>query len=600
MSLSRVFTFFVALSLLLVMGLTYRSAVSNSALAFSVDRSYDEIEHLRAARGPLLAADHTYDEIERIRAGRDALAEGDHSYDDIERLRSTRGNLLTGDISQDAIQWIHVTHGALLLGDHSYDEIEHLRAARDSQSVADNSYDELEHIRSSAFASTLSVPVVGMIEPKAGTWKTWVLTSGSQLRRPAPPDAAATEKELQDLKALVAKRDAAALDQIAYWDTGAPTYRWNELAATESLKANQDGNTGGRTMALVNVAMYDATIAAYDSKYTYNRLRPNELDPALNTVIANPQTPSYPSEHAAVAGAASTVLAYLFPDNAKFYTDQAEAAANSRLLAGVEFPSDVAAGLELGRAVGALVVEYARHDGSDAKWTGTVPTTPGSWNGTNPIQPLAGTWKTWVLKSGSELRPPPPYAYDSPEKAKEMAELKAIQRTPKQTADAYYFQFGSGATRNHLVWNDQANRKIFEYGLNENGPRAARVLALESVAYYDAAVACWDAKYAYWAIRPFQLDPDFKPLFTTPNHPSYPAAHGCLSGAPSALLGLLFPRDAATMNAIADTAAESRVWAGIHFRSDVVTGLALGRAVAQKVIERAQSDGSGSATASTK
>jgi hypothetical protein len=42
---------------------------------------------------------------------------------------------------------------------------------------------------------------------------------------------------------------------------------------------------------------------------------------------------------------------------------------------------------------------------------------------------------------------------------------------------------------------------------------------------------------------------------------------------------------------MADQAAESRIWAGIHFRTDVVTGLALGRRVAQKVIERAQSDG---------
>lgn len=442
------------------------------------------------------------------------------------------------------------------------------------------------------FSHPGSVAAASMIEPTAGTWKTWVLTSGSQLRLTAPPDSAATQKELDYVRELAVNRDTAALDQIAFWDTGAPTYRWNELAANESLKANQDGNTGSRTLALVNVAMYDATIAAYDSKYTYNRLRPSELDPTLQTVIPNPRTPSYPSEHAVVAGAASTVLAYLFPDNAKSYADQAEAATNSRVLAGVEYPSDAAAGLNLGRAVGALVVEYAKQDGSDAKWTGTVPTTKGTWNGTNPIQPMAGTWKTWVLKSGSELRPPPPYAYDSPEKAKEMAELKAIQRTPKQTADAFYFQYGSGATRNHIVWNQQASTKIFEYGLNENPPRAARIYALESIAYYDAAVACWDAKYAYWAIRPFQLDPDFKPLFPTPNHPSYPAAHGCLSGAPAAILGLLFARDAASLNAIADTAAQSRMWAGIHFRSDIETGLALGRAVAQKVFERAQSDGS--------
>jgi membrane-associated phospholipid phosphatase len=430
------------------------------------------------------------------------------------------------------------------------------------------------------------------IEPKAGTWKTWVLTSGDQLRLPTPPDRTATLKELEELEALVAKRDAAALEEIAFWNTGAPTYRWNGLAVADSLRANQPGGPGTRALALLNSAMYDATIAAYDSKYAYNRLRPNELDPNLETVIPNPETPSYPSEHAAVAGAASTVLAYLFPDNAGLYAEQAQAAANSRLLAGVEYPSDVTAGLELGRAVGALAVERAKADGFDGKWTGTVPTTPGSWSGTNPAGVMTGTWKPWVLKSGDEVRPPPPFAYDSPEKQKEMEELKMLERTPKQTADAFYNEYGAGSLRGASIWNQLTSKKLFESGLDENGPRAARAYALVHNALYDSTIACFDAKYAYWAIRPFQLDPEFKPLFPTPNHPSYPAAHACANAAPAAVLAYLFPRDANELNAIADAAGESRIWAGIHFPSDVVVGLKLGRDVAQKMIEYAQKDGS--------
>ena len=103
----------------------------------------------------------------------------------------------------------------------------------------------------------------------------------------------------------------------------------------------------------------------------------------------------------------------------------------------------------------------------------------------------------------------------------------------------------------------------------------------------DAGIGCWDGKYTYLAIRPFQLDPEVKPLFPTPNHPSYPAAHGCFSMAQAGILGYLFPRDAAALAALAEEAAESRVWAGIHYRSDIVAGAALGRAVAAKVIGRA-------------
>ena len=77
----------------------------------------------------------------------------------------------------------------------------------------------------------------------------------------------------------------------------------------------------------------------------------------------------------------------------------------------------------------------------------------------------------------------------------------------------------------------------------------------------------------------------------TPNHPSYPSAHGCLSGAAAEVLAWLFPHDAASLRALAEQAGESRIWAGIHFRSDVVVGLVLGRTVAWKTIERMQGAG---------
>ena len=65
-------------------------------------------------------------------------------------------------------------------------------------------------------------------------------------------------------------------------------------------------------------------------------------------------------------------------------------------------------------------------------------------------------------------------------------------------------------------------------------------------------VACWDGKYTHWAIRPFQLDPEVKTLFPTPNHPSYPAAHACQSGANSIILGDLFPSEASRFAALAE------------------------------------------------
>jgi membrane-associated phospholipid phosphatase len=133
---------------------------------------------------------------------------------------------------------------------------------------------------------------------------------------------------------------------------------------------------------------------------------------------------------------------------------------------------------------------------------------------------------------------------------------------------------------------------LLEYGLVASPVREARVYALQSIAFYDAAIGCWDAKYTYWAPRPFMVDKDFKSLFTTPNHPSYPSAHSCVSTSVAATLGYLFPQDATTFKTYADQAGESRLWAGIHFRSDVVAGAALGNNVSQKIIERSKGDGS--------
>ncbi len=433
------------------------------------------------------------------------------------------------------------------------------------------------------------------IEPLAGRWKTWVLISGSQLRLPPPPDAAATAAELRELRALMTGRDAAALDRISFWDAGAPGYRWNGILADELARHNLAGATTSRPVALMQVAIYDATVAAWDSKYTYRRPRPGGADPGLATAVATPHSPSYPSEHAVVAGAAAGVLAYLFPDDRQALIAQAMEAARSREVAGVQYPSDTAAGLELGRKVADLVIERAKRDGSEVSWTGSLPTDPGKWSlrrypdGTTPVAPLFGRYRTWVLASGSALRPGAPPAFGSAEQAAELAKVVDFPRTFPTSAAAFYWQTPKGTTTHWILAADQ---KIFEYRLDANPPRAARVHALMSVATYDATVACWDAKYTYWAMRPFHYDPRFTPLVPVPAHPSYPAAHGCHSGSAAAILAHLFPRDAAALNAQADEAGMARLWGGIHFPSDIRVGLALGRAVAQRVVDRAQDDGS--------
>ena len=92
------------------------------------------------------------------------------------------------------------------------------------------------------------------VEPQAGSWKTWVIVSGRQLRVPPPPDRAATEKELSELSQMAAGRDRAALDRVSYWDTGAPSYRWSEIAVAEHPRNGIGWPIASRDLALMHIA----------------------------------------------------------------------------------------------------------------------------------------------------------------------------------------------------------------------------------------------------------------------------------------------------------------------------------------------------------
>jgi PAP2 superfamily len=428
-----------------------------------------------------------------------------------------------------------------------------------------------------------------LIEPRAGQWKPWVLTSGKDLRLPPPPDAQANAAELQELKRLAGQRDAATLDRIRYWDFWSPSHRWNALLIDAAV-GNNVGVPGIRFFAMLNVALADAMVAAWDSKYTHNRRRPGEADPGLATAALTPRSPSYPCEHSVAAGAGSAVLAHLFPKEAARFAEVAEEAARSRVAAGVVYPSDARAGLELGRAVGARVIEHMKLDGQ--KWAGAVPVGPGLWQGKDPIGVDEVRWTRFVLSSASQFRPGPPPAPDSPERAAEVAEVKNFKRTPVTNGKAIYWQFGQyGGPGIIYRLGDEIGRQLAQAGLDRNAPRAARAYALAYVAHYEAYIASQDAKFHYWTARPNQFDPTITTVVPNPPFPSYPSNAASLGVASTLVLSDLFPREAARYAGWAKEFGDSRLWAGIHFKSDLEAGYAIGRGVAEKVIERARTDG---------
>jgi membrane-associated phospholipid phosphatase len=120
--------------------------------------------------------------------------------------------------------------------------------------------------------------------------------------------------------------------------------------------------------------------------------------------------------------------------------------------------------------------------------------------------------------------------------------------------------------------------------------RTSLLFAALNTAQADAFIACWDAKYAYWTMRPVTAirDPrfvhdskarDWLSYIVTPPFPSYVSGHSTTSGAASTVLAAFFPQQAGELTAMAEEAAASRLYGGIHFRSDNEAGLELGRRV---------------------
>ena len=441
--------------------------------------------------------------------------------------------------------------------------------------------------------AAMGTEALGQIAPNAGNWKTWIIPSGKDIVVPPPPNAADTLGELIVLKSFATAQDPRITEQIRYWDAGPPVYRWMDFVTARYIAGQPVGAPNQfRPFTYVSVAIYEATVAAWNAKYTYNRKRPSESDPTIPTRASVPRSPSYPSEYAATAGAAAAVLAYFLPGESVALQELAEEAGRSRLYAGVEYPSDYFAGLELGRRVAEQVIARARTDGSSAVFNGVIPTGPCMWTGVNPGNVMAAQWKPFLLASPSEFRPPPPPDCQSAEVQAQMAEVRNFPRALDAAsfatnAKAFFWQSSEGLQNWPFIY---LNRLVLEDRLE--APAAARAYALLGTTLYDAWIGSQDGKYAYWYLRPAQLDKTFVPLFPAPNFPAYPSNHSTISSVAAEIISYLFPSNSGAIRARAKDAGDSRIWAGIHYEMDNQSGFELGRNVARKFIAWAEEDGS--------
>jgi hypothetical protein len=378
---------------------------------------------------------------------------------------------------------------------------------------------------------------------------------------------------------------------------------WHEIAVnTINVPASPTGATpeervGGPDIATVQIAVYDAAIAIAGTHEPF---------------ATKPATPAAgASMEAAIIEATYRVLKGLFPSRGSMYE-----AAYANAMAAIGAGDAKARGMAIGAEAAAGALAFRANDGRSVALGPYVPGTgAGEFRGINPVNRQQPYIRPYTLRSADQFRPDPPPALSSDLYARDLNESKAMGgavsalRTPEQL-DLARFHTESPAI---APYRNQRRFATVNADLADN----ARLLAIMSVALADAAIGCFEAKYYYNFWRPQSAipladedgnpatvaDPTWTPSVPTPNHPEYPAAHGCVTAATAESLRefygtkkLAFDWDSTVASVIEKTrhyestddllrdVVDARVFGGMHFRNSVEAGEQLGRKTAQWVM----------------
>jgi hypothetical protein len=363
------------------------------------------------------------------------------------------------------------------------------------------------------------------------------------------------------------------------------------------------GPPQARVLAIVHVAMHDAVNSITRKYETYGERQASA--PGASPV-------------AAAAAAAHHVLVSLFPAMTATY-DQALATS----LAGIPEPSRTD-GVHVGREAGKEILALRLNDGFSTPVAYAPGSGPGMWVPTPPafaaaLLPGLGRVRPFALRRGSQFRPEGPPRLTSERWAADLNEVQRIGaleaelgglRTPAQTATARFWLGNMIPIMQQIARQVSVARPL---SLSAN----ARFFALLSIVGIDSYIAAWDAKYAYHFWRPVTAiqnadtddnpdttaDPSWMPFGPTPPFPDYVSGHTAYTRACVDVLEEVFGRGELAFTAtnlavplpertrsysrfreLSREMIESRVLAGIHFRTANRHGDRLGRDVAEFAI----------------
>jgi hypothetical protein len=381
---------------------------------------------------------------------------------------------------------------------------------------------------------------------------------------------------------------------------------WSSIASTVVVT-----NSGTRPpaslidFAYVHIAIYDA-VNAIDGRYSVFSVTPST-------------SPAGALPEAAVATAAYAMLKALYPAQQGFLDN----AYNTYMLSLPAGPAQTK-GKAVGQEVADAFIAKRTGDGRFASVPYVFRSNPGAYQVTpgapappvTPLYPWVAQFRPFAIDSPSQFRAEGPPDLTSAQWAEDFNEVKAYGaqnssvRTPDQTAIGWFYVENPGIQINRNLRNIAAVQGL-------SIADSARFFAQTYVGIADALIGCFDSKYYYNFWRPVtairnadfdgnsqtEADPSWLPLSVTPNHPEYPAAHGCatsalansledffgnqqlnvtltstsIPGVPMATRTFARPHD--MINEIID----ARVYAGFHYRTSGVHGTVLGQKVAHWV-----------------
>ena len=410
----------------------------------------------------------------------------------------------------------------------------------------------------------------------------------------------------ETFKAVAAATGGAYLGSCV---AGANTVtNWADITVQTLWRTNTAPTRAARVLGIVGAAMFDAV---------------NSITGGFQAYRTKVAAPAGASADAAAAVAAHRTLSWLYPTRQAIF-DACLAAS----LDAITNETAKANGIVVGAAVADAMIAWRKTDGSGNVVPYTPGTDPGDYQLTPPnfrpvLDPHWGSVTPFVLTAGNQFRPGPPPDLTSAEYAAAFNEVKAIGQTTSTTRTAEQALIGH-------FWADLPNGgsvappgHFFEIGTrlarekNLSLIDSARMFGLIGLAVADAGIVSWDAKnfYDYWrpetAIRAADTDgnpdtaadPNWVPLWASPNFQSYTSGHSTFSSAAAAVLAGLFGdntkvvtssddvpgavRTFSSFSAAAAEAGKSRVYGGIHFEFDNQAGLASGRATGQYVVANA-------------